>query len=95
MNESRPFDASLVGKRLQAIRAHFELSQSKFGRLTGTTVTRISNWENGRQRPSMEAAKEIVDAFDLTLDWLMLGRCDERLSLYRHLATAEAKISAG
>ena len=74
MNESREYDPRHVAERLLAIRRAHDLSQVKFANECGVSATALANWEQGRQRPSIEAAKKIVDRFDLTLDYLLLGR---------------------
>ena len=93
MDDFSVYSPVRVGARLRAIRAHFGLSQSQFCKRVGCTVGALSNWENGRQRPEPEVQQDIIDTFDLTLDWLILGRGDERLAVYRKLAVKEAQIS--
>ncbi len=93
MDDFSVYSPIRVGTRLRAIREHFDISQSEFCGRVGCTVGALSNWENGRQRPQPKMQKRIVDTFDLTLDWLMLGRGDARVGIYRELAVKEAKIS--
>lgn len=76
MENTREYDPHRVGQRILHVRTKFELSQSQLASQCGFSVTALSNWENGRQRPSIAAAKKIVDLFDLTLDYLMLGRVE-------------------
>jgi transcriptional regulator with XRE-family HTH domain len=75
MSIEREYDAEHVGKRIRKIRKAHGLSQSQFVRACGGgSVTGLSNWEQGRSRPKIDAAEKIIDAFDLTLDYLYLGR---------------------
>ncbi len=93
MDDFSAYSPVRVGTRLRAVREHFGISQSEFSARVGCTVGALSNWENGRQRPNPAMQKRIVDTFDLTLDWLMLGRGDARIAVYRELAVKEAQIS--
>ena len=72
--EAPPHSPSEIGRRLRAIRAASGLSQSKFAKKAGISASALANWEQGRQRPKLDQAERIIDAFDLTLDYLMLGR---------------------
>ena len=83
--ESPPYDPSEVGKRLRIIRKAHGLSQSAFAKQAGISASALANWEQGRQRPKMNQAERIIDAFGVTLDYLMLGRS---ASLRHDVATA-------
>ena len=86
MEEQREYDPRRVGVRIFEARTAHQLSQSELASRCGFSVTALSNWENGRQRPSIAAAKKIVDLFDLTLDYLLLGRTATlRHSVAQHL----------
>lgn len=65
---------SKVGARIRLVRVAHKLSQSQFADLCGLNLSAIGNWEQGRQRPSIDASQKISDAFGLTLDYLLLGR---------------------
>ena len=84
-----PWSPILVGKRIRHVRHAHGLSQSQFVRTYGGSVTALSKWERGRQQPKIASAVKIVDAFDLTLDYLFLGRTATlRHSVATHLITA-------
>ena len=70
----REYAPERVGKRIRLVRKSHGLSQSELARKCGFSVTALSNWENGRQRPSIAFAANIIDEFDLTLDYLYMGR---------------------
>lgn len=74
MTLEREYIPDRVGKRIRSARQAHGLSQSELARKCGFSVTALSNWENGRQRPSIAFAENIIDEFDLTLDYLLLGR---------------------
>lgn len=81
-----PYSAYQVGKRLRIARRAFgNLSQAEFARRAGLSASALGNWEQGRQRPNMDAAEAIIDAFGLTLDYLFLGRVG---TLRHEVATA-------
>ena len=70
----QPYSPINVGERILRVRKAHGLSQSQFVRKIGFSVTALSGWESGRGRPRIDAAEKIVDVFDLTLDYLYLGR---------------------
>lgn len=63
-----------VGARIKAIRRMHGLSQAKLARVVGTTPAAIGNWEQGRARPAIEQVRPLCDHFDVTLDYVFLGR---------------------
>lgn len=69
-----PYSPLAVGKRLRHLRKAHGMTQSEFSSKCDVSVPALSNWERGRQRPSIEHAQNIVDQFDVTLDYLFLGR---------------------
>ena len=70
---AQPHSAAVVGRRLRRIRHAHGLSQSQFVRVCGGSITVLSNWEQGRSRPKIDAAARIIAVFGLTLDYLYLG----------------------
>ena len=83
-------DPRTVGKRLFAARTAHGLSQSELARECGFSITALSNWENGRQRPALESAEKICQLFDLTLDYLLLGKSETlKHSVFLHLRQDE------
>lgn len=70
----RPYDPDIIGARVKQIRAVFELSQAKTGSICGCGGTTVSNWEQGRQKPTIEQAMKLADRLGLTLDFIYLGR---------------------
>lgn len=89
-----PYNADAVGKRLRLIRGAHKLSQSEFAARAGISASALANWEQGQSRPSIASAQCIADAFDLTLDFIFLGRIETlRHSTALHLASS-SKTSA-
>ena len=69
-----------IGKRIKCLRNVFELTQIKMGKIVGAGSTTVSNWETGRQNPTIEQASDIADYLGVTLDYIFLGR----VSAVRH-----------
>ena len=74
VESEQPYSAKMVGERIRLVRKSHGLSQTQFALRCGFSVTALSGWENGRQRPRIDFAEKIIDEFDLTLDYLLLGR---------------------
>ncbi len=70
----RPYDPDVIASRIKQIRAVFELPQAEVGRICGCGATTVSNWEQGRQKPTIEQAMKLADRLGLTLDYIYLGR---------------------
>lgn len=54
----------LTAKEVKKIRDAMGLSQEEFGELIDVHQTRISEWENGKYRPSPRTSKEIIRVFE-------------------------------
>ena len=54
----------LTAKEVKKIREAMELSQEEFGDLIDVHQTRISEWENGKYRPSARTTREILRVFE-------------------------------
>lgn len=52
------------------------LSQKQLAEIIKTTNSSISDWENGRSQPDLEALVRLALSFDVTVDYL-LGLEDE------------------
>lgn len=63
-----------IADRLVALRATTGLDQKAFGKRCGIGKTTYNNYETGFSQPSIASAIRIVTAFNVTLDWLFLGR---------------------
>lgn len=60
--------------RLKQLREKNHLSQKEFGEIIGFSQGNIGDWERGRSLPSIKAIISIVNAFNVTSDWLLLGK---------------------
>lgn len=95
MEERVEYDAGEVGRRIKIIREAHQISQGKMAEAIGVVPSAVGNWEQGRARPTFSQAKAIADEYDVTLDYIFLGR----LFTLRHgvasaLETASVRISA-
>lgn len=59
--------------RLKKIRIEKLLTQEKFGKVIGKSITIVNNWEKGKYEPSMETLILISQKFNINLNWLLLG----------------------
>lgn len=69
----QPYEPEFVGIRIRELRESLNLSQSAFARKINVTPSALANWEQGRQRPHIEALSKITRALDVSLDYLLLG----------------------
>lgn len=60
--------------RLKQLREKNHLSQKEFGEIIGFSQGNIGDWERGRSLPSIKAIITIVNQFNVTSDWLLLGK---------------------
>ena len=72
--EAPPHSPEAIGRRMKKIRIVFDLSQAQVGVICHCGDTTVSNWEKGRQRPTILHAQLLADRFGLDLDYIYLGR---------------------
>lgn len=73
---TRPSDGRskhAIGRRLELTRRAIGLSQSEFAQRADLAKNSYNQYETGTNRPQLEAAIKLVDAYRLTLDWIYLG----------------------
>ena len=73
---NRPSDGrtrTAIGRRLELTRRAIGLTQLDFARRAGLASNSYNQYENGVNRPQIDAALAIVDAYGITLDWIYLG----------------------
>ena len=63
-----------IARRLEFLRRERSLQQNEFAALAGIRPTQYNNWVTGRARLSLEGAKKIVKAYDVSLDFLIFGK---------------------
>ncbi|MGI6588894.1 MAG: helix-turn-helix domain-containing protein [Peptococcia bacterium] len=60
--------------RLKKLRDKNYLSQKEFGEIIGFSQGNVADWERGRSLPSTKAIIAIVNQFNISADWLLLGK---------------------
>lgn len=89
------------GKRLAEIRKEKNLNQQEFKNIIDApTVQMISGWENGHSFPSVPYLITFAKKLDISLDYLLLGRqnekTDKKIKTYKDAAECMmALISSG
>lgn len=66
--------ASEVGQRIQALRSEHETSRAALARICGRDAKTVWRWEHGRALPTGTDLIAISRAFEVTADWLLLGK---------------------
>ena len=67
-------DPHEIGKRIKLLRDLFNLSQGTLGKIADCGTTNVSNWETGRNKPTIQQALNITDYLGVTLDYIYAGR---------------------
>ena len=58
-------------ERLKSLRKERKLTQSALGSILNYGYTAISNYESGRNEPSITDLKKIAEFFDVSMDYLL------------------------
>jgi transcriptional regulator with XRE-family HTH domain len=59
------------GQKLSYCRKDKKLSQAELGKLSGINGDIIGKYERDEMKPSIDTAKKLADALDVTLDYLV------------------------
>ena len=59
------------GQKMAFCRKEKKLSQAELGKLSGINGDIIGKYERDEMKPSIEKAKKLADALDVTLDYLV------------------------
>lgn len=62
-----------IGERLALTRRAIGLAQNDFAAGGGLAGNTYNQYESGKNRPNLDAAIKLCDAYGLTLDWIYLG----------------------
>lgn len=63
-----------IYRRLKQIRLSLKQTQEVFSSILGVSNSTYSTIERGTRKLKLEEAAKICESFDITLDWLLLGR---------------------
>ena len=61
----------MLGNRIKDIRISLNYDQKSFAKEIGATVSALSNWENGRNKPNMEKLSNIAKIGNTTVEELL------------------------
>lgn len=89
MTNDDKFPYAEIGDRLRAFRESFDVTSKEFATMHNFAYSRYSNWETGHRRISIEAATLLRDKYDLTLDYIYLGK--ESAALQNALKLAKSR----
>ena len=64
----------LVGKRLRRVRVQMELTREQFAEQVGISPQFLAEIENGKKGMSAETLYKICTRFDLSADYILLGK---------------------
>lgn len=67
------------GERIAYCRKQKKMSQAELGKLAGINGDIIGKYERDEMRPSIETAKKISDALEVTIDYLAGGSASKVL----------------
>lgn len=67
----------ILGKRIKDIRINLNYDQKRFAKEIGATVSALSNWENGRNKPNMEKLSNIAKIGDTSVKELLRSHLDK------------------
>jgi transcriptional regulator with XRE-family HTH domain len=67
-------EEATLAKRLHDLRKQKGLSQPELGQLIGTSGAIIGRYERDEMTPSVEVAKKLADALEVTLDYLVANK---------------------
>jgi transcriptional regulator with XRE-family HTH domain len=67
-----------LGERIRTLRKEAGWSQAELGEKAGVDSQRISRYENGRITPSLDAIVRIAEAFNVSIDHLLVDDVPRR-----------------
>lgn len=71
-----------LGRRIKSIRSSLNLNQKEFSEKIGATVSALSNWENGRNKPNSVMLSKIASLADISVEELAYGSYKEDLLVF-------------
>jgi transcriptional regulator with XRE-family HTH domain len=70
--------ANKFGDNVKKIRVEKNISQQELADLVGIHSTHVSRYERNMAQPSIEIAKKMAEALNVTVDTLIYGATDEK-----------------
>lgn len=68
----------MYGDMIQSLRKSNKMSQAELGQHLGIGVSSVSMWEAEKREPSLEHLMAMAELFDVSVDFLLYGKKDER-----------------
>ena len=59
------------GQKITSVRKQKEMSQAELGKLSGVNGDIVGKYERDEMKPSIETAKKLADALEISLDYLV------------------------
>ena len=72
----------LLGKRIKHIRVSLNMDQKTFSEKIGSTVSALSNWENGRNKPNDIMLNAIANSANISVDELLSPSLEDSIKQY-------------
>jgi len=72
----------ILGNRIKEIRIKLNYDQKRFANEIGATVSALSNWENGRNKPNMDRLSKIAQLGDTTVTELLADSSNEQFLIF-------------
>lgn len=70
----------MINTQIRILRIKKGWSQAELAHRLHISPSTVGMYEQGRREPSIETLVELSKAFDVTLDYLILGNCSANLS---------------
>lgn len=88
------FDAETCGKRIQGLRSQKKLTRLQLSFKLNVSERHLGSIERGEKVASLDILIEMAEFFDVTLDYLIVGKSDvsRRAKLFRELESIERHI---
>ena len=72
----------ILGNRIKEIRIKLNYDQKRFAKEIGATVSALSNWENGRNKPNMDRLIKIAQLGNISVTELLERNDAEKYNDY-------------
>ena len=70
-------DTIIVGKRLELLRKSFSLTQEQVANDLGITQIALSNYENGKVKPTLDNLLKLSEYYNASIDFIIKGNSDK------------------
>ena len=72
-----------LGSRIKSVRDQRGFTQEQLAEHADLSITHLSNIENGKKKPSLQAIVNIANALSVTVDALLCDTIDQSKDFYR------------